>query len=86
MEIETKTIIAKVREMYKNDSRLNHLLKMCAFVDMKETESGKIELRSIRFLYYDVLIVTNKRIIFNPEMRCEETLIEYNGFEELLSL
>ena len=79
-------IIAKVREMYKYDNRVNKLVLKKAKVELLEDINGNLDLMSIDFSDFDILSIYNNRIVFFPDSGGSETLLKYKNWDELLSL
>lgn len=88
MEQQIKNIIGKVRELInKHDKRLNFVVEPHPSIELKETNNGELELKSILFVaYYASLEVTNKQIIYKPECKNPQVLFKYKGFDALLKL
>lgn len=85
MEEKILKIIKKVRSMYKYNKKYDVLLGKDPSVDIS-IKNEEIILEDITFQDYDCIIVDDKMILFKPYYGEKETLITYNGFDELLKL
>lgn len=87
MEGMLTEIINKVRQMYRYDSQLKEALTPKAKVTLMETDSG-IQINEIQFDSWGTLVVVTENKIFvrDGSTSSTKTLIEYNGFEELLDM
>lgn len=77
-------IIASVRTLLGDLSDYSSILSAHASIHLEEV-AGHVFLESIKFSWYDTLIVTQTRILFRPERGREKIVMEYASFDDLLS-
>ena len=86
MEQKILAIVDKVRNMYRFDKRYKAILETKPNIMLGINDEGNLELESISWNYYDAIYASNEQIALHPEYGSNATLIEYNGWDELLAL
>ena len=86
MENKIKTIIQKVRDMYKYDPDKKEVVAHKASVEFKETKNGDIALHSITFSWYDNIYVYDTGIIYSPDHKNARKILEYKDWDELINM
>lgn len=77
-------IIAVVRVLLGDLCEYSDIVSCHADIHLTEV-AGNVFLESIKFSWYDTLIVTQTRIMLRPEYGSEKVVMEYTSFDELLS-
>lgn len=78
-------IINKVREIGKYNPDIKDIICNKGHVTLTENNQT-LKVDSIEFFNYDKVIVTNKGIYFHSEYGKTKTILEYNGWDKLLSM
>ena len=86
MEQKILAIVNKVRNMYRFDKRYKAILEAYPSITLGVDDEGNLELKSISWNYYDTICASKDQITLHPEYGSDATLIEYNGWNELLWL
>jgi len=77
-------IIASVRTLLGDLKEYSSVVSSNANIRLHEV-SGNVFLESIVFANYDMIFVTQTRIMFRPEHGTEKVVMEYTSFDELIS-
>ena len=85
MEDKIKQIMTKVRDMYKYMDDNSSIFKNLYRVIVCE-EDGQLVIKEVVFGTYDKIYVDTKKIFYSPQHGFSKVLIQYNGWDELLSL
>ena len=86
MNNKVKTIIRKVRNIYKHDPDKKDIVARKAYVNFRETEDGEVELSSIEFNWYGGIYVYKNKIVYNPVCGDRKVILEYKDWDELINL
>ena len=83
---EIKQIIAKVRQIYKYDETYKEIVSRNPSIHLSETRDGEIQLDSIRFSWYDSMLISKSGIWYTPSYGDTKAILKYRSFEEFLKL
>lgn len=84
MESKLNKIITKIQKMY-SFGKYREITEQNPEITLTKTEEGW-EIRSIRFDFYDTILIGTSGIYFHPEHGRSEQLLAFNGFDDFLDM